>query len=382
MKVLFFSPYFIPYVSGLTTYPANLFPRLGGDVDVRVLCFAHRPGLPARESMAGCEVLRMAPGLRVSKGFVAAGSLAAFSRQLDWAERVILNLPSVEGLPLAWMARRRGIPVLALLHCRIDLGPGLLQRVLSGSVNRLVDRQLGLADQIVGYTRSYLEACGVYARHGAKIVIAPPPVPELPVDPHMLERLGTLGGERAIRIGFSGRMAREKGIGVLIEALSGLPPELRGRVVLLLAGPAPGEVVGEGAYGRAMLARLAATGIAHHHLGTLRNGTLGAFYRALHLLVLPSVNLTEAFGMVQIEALRAGTPVIASALPGVREPVERTGMGLLVPPADAAALSAAIVRVAQSPEAWVTPQSELLLRRTYDPDLAPKVFLQWLNNPR
>ena len=47
-------------------------------------------------------------------------------------------------------------------------------------------------------------------------------------------------------------------------------------------------------------------------------------------LVLPSVDPLEAFGMVQVEAMLCGTPVVASDMPGVREVISRTGFGRLV----------------------------------------------------
>ena len=50
---------------------------------------------------------------------------------------------------------------------------------------------------------------------------------------------------------------------------------------------------------------------------------MSSFYKSIDLLVLPSINQTEAFGMVQAEAI-AGTPVIAGNLPGVRIPIKLT----------------------------------------------------------
>ena len=48
--------------------------------------------------------------------------------------------------------------------------------------------------------------------------------------------------------------------------------------------------------------------------------------------MLPSLNSTESWGIVQVESMSCGTPVVATDLPGVRMPVKMTGMGRIVPP--------------------------------------------------
>ena len=82
--------------------------------------------------------------------------------------------------------------------------------------------------------------------------------------------------------------------------------------------------------------------IKHTFLGNLTSKQLSAFYKSIDLLVLPSINQTEAFGMVQAEAMIAGTPVIASNLPGVRIPIKLTKMGIIVEPKNIDQLSKAI----------------------------------------
>jgi glycogen synthase len=54
---------------------------------------------------------------------------------------------------------------------------------------------------------------------------------------------------------------------------------------------------------------------------------MSALYPNLDVLTVPSLNSTEAFGLVQIEAMMNGVPCVASALPGVRQPVSMHGMG-------------------------------------------------------
>ena len=65
--------------------------------------------------------------------------------------------------------------------------------------------------------------------------------------------------------------------------------------------------------------------------------------------VLVSPSLSEAFGMSLIEALAAGTPVVASRVGGMTEVVEKTGGGILVEKADPAGLAAAIIRLLEDP---------------------------------
>ena len=78
------------------------------------------------------------------------------------------------------------------------------------------------------------------------------------------------------------------------------------------------------------------------------------------MLAVTSLNSTEAFGMVQVEAMLSGTPVVASDLPGVREAVGRTGMGEIVPPRDPARLAAALIDVLREPARYVRPRADVV----------------------
>jgi glycosyltransferase involved in cell wall biosynthesis len=84
-------------------------------------------------------------------------------------------------------------------------------------------------------------------------------------------------------------------------------------------------------------------------VGRVEDEDLPAVYNTSDLLVLPSTSRGEAFGMVLLEAMASGVPVIASDLPGVRS-VAHDG-GVVVPPGDDIALAKSIIEFfAQSPE--------------------------------
>jgi glycosyltransferase involved in cell wall biosynthesis len=80
------------------------------------------------------------------------------------------------------------------------------------------------------------------------------------------------------------------------------------------------------------------------------------------VLTLPSVNYTETFGLVQVEAMLCGTPVVAADLPGVREPTRVTGMGMTVTPRDEPGLAKALIEVISNREKYVRPREEIAAR--------------------
>jgi len=87
-------------------------------------------------------------------------------------------------------------------------------------------------------------------------------------------------------------------------------------------------------------------------LGNLNPQQIANFYPNLDVLVMPSLNSTEAFGLVQIEAMINGVPSVASNLPGVRQPATRHEMGAVVPIGDADGLASALLDIFDDPKAY------------------------------
>jgi glycosyltransferase involved in cell wall biosynthesis len=131
------------------------------------------------------------------------------------------------------------------------------------------------------------------------------------------------------------RMAAEKGVEYLVEAM---PEILREHPTARVFHVGQYQnVLGEEEYAAKLRPMIDALGEHWMFLGILPEAELSAFYRLCDVTVLPSTNSTESFGIVQVESMASGTPVVASNLPGVREPVRITGMGCVVTPADARA---------------------------------------------
>jgi glycosyltransferase involved in cell wall biosynthesis len=156
------------------------------------------------------------------------------------------------------------------------------------------------------------------------------------------------------------RLATEKGVEVLIEAMPRLlQTEGLERVKVLFAGQYR-DVMGEEDYYQRLMPMIDDLGTEHwEFLGILSQEQMPAFFAACDVLVVPSLNSTESFGLVQVEAMLCGTPSIASNLPGVRQPPLMTRMGEVVPIGDADALADAIVRMIEHPQNYARPRRSI-----------------------
>jgi glycosyltransferase involved in cell wall biosynthesis len=342
MKILFFSPYFYPYISGMTVYSKLVLTELNKKHEIEILSFKHDSTLPTEELVEKLKIFRMPFLFRLSKGFISPQSLLIFVNKIKNKDLLIINLPSVEGLFLLILAKLVGIKVLAIFHCKIDLGSNFFMRIFNLIINFLVRLQLALSTKIVAFSADYINNLNWSSKLKNKVVYIKPFVKKYKENSTTVKTLNKKKGNQ-YWIGFVGRIAREKGIDYLIQAIASLPNKEKYTVVFV--GPKQDQVAGENKYYVSLVNKLKNSQINYLFLGLLSERDLFSFYKSIDLLVLPSINSTEAYGLVQLEAMSAGTPVIASDLPGIREPIQVTAMGLLVPAKNIHKLSRAIIEV-------------------------------------
>jgi glycosyltransferase involved in cell wall biosynthesis len=137
---------------------------------------------------------------------------------------------------------------------------------------------------------------------------------------------------------FVGRLVYYKGVEILIHAMARCPGTL--------------TIVGTGPLEQSLRDAAVRHGVADRvrFAGTVPEEDLPAYYQACDLFVLPSIARTEAFGIVQIEAMAAGAPVVSTNLPtGVPWVNQHDLTGLVVPPGDAIALADAMRALLENP---------------------------------
>jgi glycosyltransferase involved in cell wall biosynthesis len=359
MKILIILTYYRPHISGLTIYVERLVRALARrGHQVTVLTSHYQKNLPWREMIDGVTVIRHPVLFRFSKGSIMPGFLSRAWALMSEHDVVSVHLPQAEGGPLACIGRMLARkPVVLTYHCDLQLPPGVFNRVIDRMVfaSNLVAGVF--ADCIVAYTEDYAHNSPLLSRFKSKITVIYPPVETPAPDADAVETIRqryNTNGRRVV--GFAARFAEEKGVNYLLNSI----PFVRERfpaVKYLLAGEYQ-NVIGENVWQR-LQPQIEQNRAYLEFLGQLPNHEMGNFFGVCDVLTVPSINSTESFGLVQVEAMLSGCPVVATNLPGVREPVRVTGMGEVVPIKDARSLADAIVRVLEHRERYVRPREEI-----------------------
>ncbi len=375
MKILTVLTYYRPHTSGLTIYAERLaeaFARRGHQVTVFTSHFD--PETPREEIRNGVRVVRTPVAFRLSKGVIMPFFGLQVTKLVAEHDVVQLHLPQFDAPGVAFRARLMKKPVVLTYHCDLKLPEGAFNKLVNQVVhfqNNLAGR---LADKIVTYTRDYADHSPYLLRFRHKVETILPPVVLPPALPGSAEALAQRYHTRERRpvIGMAARFASEKGVEVLLDALP-LVLEKYPEAQVLFAGQYE-NVMGEEAYFerlRPRIERYQAEG-RWHFLGVLSPQEMDAFYENLDALVVPSLNSTEAFGLVQIEAMLHNVPCVASALPGVRQPVKMHQMGEVAAIGSAEELAQALIKIFDQRERYRCDTAELA--RIYDPDSVAQAY--------
>ena len=360
MKILTVLTYYRPHVSGLTIYVERLARALAvrGHA-VTVLTSQYDHALPRREELHGVRVERVPVLARVSKGVLMPTIGLVANKLVAGHDALSLHLPQLDASGIALRGRLMGKPTVLTYHSDLTL-PG-------SPVNAVVDRVVDMSNHVAArlcnvlcaYTEDFARHSRLLSAYMRKVRYILPPVEMPVVQPAAAsawaERHGLDAG--TLLIGVAGRLAADKGIEYLLEALPKLlaaHPRLR----VMHAGPVE-DVIGEERYRRRLAPLLSRFADCYSFLGTLGPEEMAKFFYNCDVHVLPSINSTETFGLVQIEAALCGTPTVASALPGVRVATQMTGMGLTVAPRDADALAAGILKVLANPSHFRRPREPI-----------------------
>jgi glycosyltransferase involved in cell wall biosynthesis len=345
MNVLFSQTYYRPYISGLTIYSARVAESLAeSGCCVTALAIAHNPKLLGHETINGVNVVRTKMNWQIGKGAWSWMWFAEAIRQVFRNKVVVINIPQIEGVWLAMWAKILRRKVVVIYHCDAYFGRGwkIILGVLVQTTSWLT---AFLANIVITSTKDYADSSFVLKRLINKTQYIYPLVILKPAKKNDITYLKKkIGSAGHLIIGMVGRWSTEKGIEYLLRALPVIKKSLGGKKIkLVFAGPT--DTPGETNYATKIDAMVNDLSDSIIKLGHLSDSQLAGFYKVIDILVIPSVNRFESLGMVQLEAMMCGVPVVASDIPGVRIPIQITGMGKIVKAADVQSLARGIIDV-------------------------------------
>jgi glycosyltransferase involved in cell wall biosynthesis len=322
MKVALAAPYFHPHIGGVESHVMALAKELlKKGHRVAVFTSMHDPALETREEVEGIDVRRIPMRALLFQTPMTPRLVGEIHKE-DWDVIHSHSPPPLTAYFAAKASKRSGTPLVHTHHCDPQL-PSMLGRMVTSVYNRtLLASTLRRASRIIVYTESYA---------ATSLAIWKYPTVCVPTGLD-IDRFGPQADGAAIRerhrledrkvVLFVGRLTEHKGIQTLIEAAPMLPRD----TAFLLVGP--GEIP------RAWTRLMRQLGVEDRFLkvGKVPEHELPAYYSACDILVLPSVSRLEAFGLVLVEAMASGKPVVASDIPGVRDVVMDGQTGFLAEP--------------------------------------------------
>jgi rhamnosyl/mannosyltransferase len=334
MRVLQVGKYYHPYSGGIESHMRLLCEELKASVQLDVVvCNSKRRS--AHDVVDGVRVTRC---YEVAK---AASTSICPTMPLELSRRqydiIHFHFPHPMGV-MSYLASVRPRPHAVVVTYHSDI---IRQRRLLRAYAPFMHAVLRRADAIICATPHHIETSEVLQRYRSRCDVIP-----FGLDRGPFERTNAIDAEAAaIRARYGGgplvlavgRLIYYKGFEHLVRAMRGVAAHL----LVIGAGPLRDPLE--------RLARECNVADRVHLLGEV-SGHLAPYYHACDVFALPSVERSEAFGIVQLEAMASGKPVVNTALDsGVPYVSRHEESGLTVPPANSDALVAALNRLLRDP---------------------------------
>ncbi len=326
LRVLHVGKFYPPHMGGIETHLQALCGALLSHADVRVLVSSD-DRRTIEETVDAVPVARLATLLTA---FSTSISPAMVSRIRDsQADLVHIHLPNPAAV-LAYLASGHRGRLIVTYH-----SDTVKQKFLGRMFEPFLNAALRKSAAIIATSPNYLATSPVLQAFRDRCHIIPYGIDTAQFencDAEAVRGVRERFGERLVVS--VGRLVYYKGFEVLIRAMA----SVHGKLVIVGDGPLRGEL-------QSLAAGLGVTDKVVF-AGEINNAGLTLYYHAADLFALASVARSEAFGIVQIEAMAAGLPVVNTGLDSGVPFVSLDGQtGLTVPPGDAPALAAAINRL-------------------------------------
>ena len=329
--------YYPPHLGGVETHLRDISEGLVEHAGARVRAIVcNESGERAEETIGGVDVIRLPRQFALSSAPVALSMPAVLRDEMRRAEPpdvMHFHFPYPWG-ELSFLRAHPDVPSVVFYHSDI-----VRQKRMLAVYRPFLERFLDRADIIMASSPNMVEHSEFLAPRAEKcrVINFGLHVERVAGTEETLRRAAELRAQHAGRriVLFVGRLVYYKGADILVRAMAQVPGA---DLVMIGRGPLEGE-----------LREIAvANGTADRitRIDPVDDDELAAWYHAADVFALPSVARSEAFGLVQIEAHAAGTPVVSTHLTTGVPYANLDGVtGLTVPVGDVSALAAALNRL-------------------------------------
>jgi glycosyltransferase involved in cell wall biosynthesis len=331
LRVLHIGKFYPPHRGGIESHLESLCEGLiQAGVDARVVV-ANSESRGRREMVHGVNVERLATPFSVAGAPISPRMVQAIRREP--ADIVHLHLPNPMGA-LAYLASGHRGRLVVTYHSDV-----IRQKMLGGLFQPFLDAVLKRSARIICSSPDYIQHSPVLRRYEDRCEVIPLGIQTNPFESNNIERVrglrATYGSPLILAVG---RLVYYKGFEYLIQAMKSIES---GQLLIIGEGPLRGRLE--------RLIRELGLQKRVRLLGEVEDTV--PYYQAADVFVLPSIARSEAFGIVQIEAMACGKPVVNTRLDsGVPYVSQDQVTGFTVPPEDSAALARALNDLLKDPE--------------------------------
>ena len=345
MKVAEVTSTFPPYRGGIGNvayYNAWSLATLGHEVTV----FTPRYKKIKTDEQLPFAVKRLRPWFKYGN----AGILPQLWWHLPGFDIIHLHYPFFGGAEtIYFLDKVKDLKLVVTYHMDV-VGTGLVAKFFRWHTQYVLPKILDRADKIIVTSKDYAKQSNLQSRFAVepeKFIEIPCGVNHLLFKPRLkdkalMEEYDLYGKKIILFVGGLDKAHYFKGINILIQAMQHFSDGDKVRCL----------IVGDGELRSSYQTLVDGLGLSKKVIftGFAKDNMLPRMYNLADIFVLPSVDKSEAFGIVALEAMASGVPVIASDLPGVRSVVDKQKTGLLVKPSSVDNLVAMIKYLLANPK--------------------------------
>ncbi len=336
-KMLHAAKWYAPVVGGIETAAIDITGAVVGKADVEILVCSEAKERKVEKTEDGITVYKAKTPLVKFSMPISRDYVKTFKKMAKNVDLIQIHAPfPLSDLALV-LSRAKKAKVAVWWHSDV-----IKQRKLMLLYKPLMKKMLKRADKIFVAGKTVAEKSEHLGKYMSKVEVIPFGVsPESYAVPENTSYLtDKLNLKDNVKLLFVGRLVYYKGVEVLLEAMA----KTSGSELF---------IVGDGELEEQLKAKCTELSIDNrvHFLGKIPEDELRAAFYDCDVLVLPSVSRSECFGLVQLEAMAYGKPVINTDLPTAVPDVSLDGeTGITVKPGDASALAEALNKLVHDPE--------------------------------